>query len=153
MSSLNSAHGGPGWQARRGTLRDDIGTIWAACGVSSEVGRLRRVLLHRPGPAIETITDPAAVLWDAVPDVARARAPHGRLASAYHEFGVRVPSLDAGSESPPTLHFCRDHFFMVPAGAVVSRMGSAARAGEERLAALTLARLGIPILHTVHGAG
>lgn len=153
MSSLNSAHGGPGWQGRRGTLRDDIGTLWAVSGVSSEVGQLRHVQLHRPGPAIETITDPAAVLWDAVPDVALARAQHDELAATYGEFGVRVSYLDSGTDSTPNLHFCRDHFFMTPEGAVISRMGSTARAGEERLAALNLARLGVPILHTVHGAG
>lgn len=153
MTILNSAHGGPGWQGRAGSLRDDLGTLWAEVGVGSEVGPLRHILLHRPGPAIDAIADPAAVLWDAAPDAALARAQHDDLAAAYREFGVRVSYLDAGEESTPNLHFCRDHFFMTPQGAVLSRMGSAARAGEERLAALNLARLGVPILHSVHGTG
>ena len=42
---------------------------------------------------------------------------------------------------------------MTPQGAVISRMASASRAGEERYAAADLADLGVPIMHTVYGDG
>jgi N-dimethylarginine dimethylaminohydrolase len=42
---------------------------------------------------------------------------------------------------------------MTPTGAIVGRTASRSRAGEERYAAAALARIGVPILHTVHGDG
>jgi N-dimethylarginine dimethylaminohydrolase len=51
------------------------------------------------------------------------------------------------------LLFARDLFFMTPAGAVVSRMASVARAGEEKHAARALAALGVPIVRTISGEG
>jgi N-dimethylarginine dimethylaminohydrolase len=153
VTALNSAHGGPGWQPRAGSLRDEIGAHWAACGVSSEVGALRHVLLCHPCPAIEAMTDPAAALWDAYPDLTLLHEQHAALAAAYERFGVRISYISHDGPGTPNLHFCRDHFFTTPQGAVVSRMGSAARAGEERYSAEALARVGVPILLTVHGEG
>lgn len=153
MTALNSAHGGPGWRPRTGSLHDEIGSLWASCGVRSEVGTLRQVQLCRPCPAIEAMTDPAAALWDAIPDLALLHEQHAALAAAYERFGVRVSYIPYEGPGTPNLHFCRDHFFMTPQGAIVSRMGSAARAGEERYAAEGLARAGVPILLTVHGEG
>ena len=121
MTTLNSAHGGPGWQPRAGSLHDEIGTLWAACGVNSEVGTLRHVLLCRPCPAIEAMTDPAAALWDALPDLALLHEQHAALAATYERFGVRVSYHAPDGAGTPNLHFCRDHFFMTPNGAIVSR--------------------------------
>jgi arginine deiminase len=55
MVTLTSAHGGDDWRPRTGTLRDEIGGVWADCAVDSECGVLRRVLTHRPGPEIDDI--------------------------------------------------------------------------------------------------
>jgi N-dimethylarginine dimethylaminohydrolase len=49
--------------------------------------------------------------------------------------------------------FMRDLMLMTPEGAIISRPASTVRAGEERYVAEALARLGVPILMTVHGDG
>jgi hypothetical protein len=56
-TSLPAAHGGDQWQARD---RDALATL----GVTTEYGRLRRVIMHRPGGEIDGITNPGKVLWD-----------------------------------------------------------------------------------------
>jgi arginine deiminase len=61
-------------------------------GVDSEVGRLRTVLLHRPGPELRRITPRSAgrLLFDALPWVGRAQQEHDALARALRDQGVEV---------------------------------------------------------------
>jgi len=63
-----------------------------SCHVDSEVGLLRRVLLHRPGPEVErlTPTNREELLFDDVPWVARAREEHDAFADVLRERGVEV---------------------------------------------------------------
>jgi len=93
------------------------------------------------------------VLWDALVEQELATHQHDLLASTYRDLGVAVHYMRPGDGATPNLYFARDHFFMTPQGAIISRMGSAARAGEERFSAAALADLGAPILMTVHGDG
>ncbi|MCW2607215.1 MAG: Arginine deiminase [Frankiales bacterium] len=60
--------------------------------VTSEVGRLRTVLLHRPGPELSRLTprNNADLLFDGLPWVARAQEEHDGFASALRERGVEV---------------------------------------------------------------
>jgi arginine deiminase len=61
-------------------------------GVDSEVGRLRTVLLHRPGLELRRITPRSAgrLLFDSLPWVGRAQQEHDTLASVLREQGVEV---------------------------------------------------------------
>lgn len=61
-------------------------------GVDSEVGRLRTVLVHRPGQELRRITPRSAghLLFSSVPWVARAQQEHDRLAEVLREHGVEV---------------------------------------------------------------
>lgn len=147
----DAAHGGDGWQSRAGSTADELGSVWAACGVSSECGTLRAVLMHRPGPEIDGVTDAATALWHDLVDPARARDQHDRLADVYRSQGVAVHELGEVALDKPNSYFCRDVFAMTPLGAVLARPASASRAGEERTAAAALARVGVPILHSVFG--
>ena len=63
-----------------------------AVGVASEVGRLRTVLLHRPGPELKRLTprNNADLLFDGLPWVARAQEEHDGFAAALREHGVEV---------------------------------------------------------------
>jgi len=151
--ALRAAYGGAGWQPRAGTLIDEIGSTWCACGSSSEYLPLRSVLLHRPGPEIEEVADPDTALMLERPDPGRARAEHDAIASAYRRLGVSVHYVEPPLRPPPNQMFVADLFFMTPEGAIVGRPASAARAGEERWAARRLADLGVPILATVRGGG
>jgi arginine deiminase len=61
-------------------------------GATSEVGRLRTVLLHRPGPELSRLTprNNADLLFDGVPWVGRAQEEHDAFAQALRDRGVEV---------------------------------------------------------------
>jgi arginine deiminase len=67
-----------------------------AVGVTSEVGTLRTVLLHRPGPELRRLTprNNDQLLFDGVPWVARAQEEHDAFAEALRGRGVEVLHLD-----------------------------------------------------------
>jgi N-dimethylarginine dimethylaminohydrolase len=150
---LKSAYGGARWSPRTTTLAEELGGIWGDWGVDSETGRLRAVLLHRPGAELDGITDFDAVQMraDVAPDLARSQ--HDALAEAYRSFGVEVHHVDRVRDDRPNAMFVRDLVLMTPEGAVVARPASTVRAGEERNVAEALAALGVPILLSVRGSG
>src|ERR671920_949461 len=61
-------------------------------GVSSEVGRLRTVMLHRPGPELKRLTprNNDELLFDGLPWVARAQQEHDAFAEVLRSRGVEV---------------------------------------------------------------
>ncbi len=145
-----AAYGGEGWQPRQTSTREELGTLWAACGQDSEWRPLKAVLLHRPGPEV-LAEDPNAVQMLAAVDLPRLQAQHDALAQAYRDAGVAVFYVEPNGTPPPNLMFVADLLFMTPAGAILARPASEVRAGEERFIARRLAELGIPILRSVHG--
>lgn len=60
--------------------------------VDSEVGRLRTVLLHRPGPELSRLTprNNDELLFDGVPWVSRAQEEHDQFADVLRSHGVEV---------------------------------------------------------------
>ncbi len=147
-----AAYGGAGWRSRELSHREEIGSLWADCGLDSEWAPLRAVLLHRPGPELTAAQDDpdAALLLDNL-DLGRAQAEHEAMAACYRDEGVRVHELDPEPPVSPNLMFCADLFVMTPEGAVLARPAAAVRAGEERWVARRLAALGVPILKTLTG--
>jgi len=130
-----------------------MGKIWGDWGMSYEWSPLEAVLLHRPGPEIENITDPNAVQMLAPVNPERMRQEHDSLVAAYRAAGVRVYLVEPETVPPPNLIFVRDLYFMTPEGAILARPASTVRAGEERFVAARLAALGVPILLSVRGTG
>jgi arginine deiminase len=67
-----------------------------AVGATSEVGRLRTALLHRPGAELSRLTprNNDQLLFDGVPWVARAQEEHDAFAEALRARGVEVLYLD-----------------------------------------------------------
>src|SRR4051794_2486453 len=61
-------------------------------GADNEVGRLRTVLLHRPGPELKRLTprNNDSLLFDGIPWVSRAQDEHDAFAAALRERGVEV---------------------------------------------------------------
>ncbi len=159
MSSNNAlaepttaAYGGEGWSPRTASHLDDVGTLWAACGINSEWRPLKSVLLHCPGAELaDSSLDPDAVQMLAPLDPERAAAQHQLLSQAYVDAGVLVHAVDPDAITDPNLMFCADLFVMTPHGAILARPASTVRAGEERQIARRLAALGIPILRTMTG--
>ncbi|MGY1723911.1 arginine deiminase [Blastococcus sp. SYSU DS0533] len=64
----------------------------ATPGATSEVGPLRTVVLHRPGPELRRLTprNNDQLLFDGVPWVARAQEEHDAFAQALRDRGVEV---------------------------------------------------------------
>jgi arginine deiminase len=61
-------------------------------GASSEVGRLRTVMLHRPGPELKRLTprNNDRLLFDGIPWVSRAQDEHDAFAQALRDRDVEV---------------------------------------------------------------
>jgi len=135
-------------------MREELGELWAPCGIDSEWRRLKAVLLHRPGREIEgTAGDPNGSLMLAAPDPAEIKHQHDALAQAYRSNGVTVHLVDPPVIPPPNQLFAADLMAMTPEGAILGRPASAVRAGEERWVARALGEMGIPILRSVAGEG
>jgi hypothetical protein len=58
-----AGEGGAGWRQRTAAFTEEMPRLWGDWGVSTEYGRLRAVLLHRPEPEIDAVPDPNAALW------------------------------------------------------------------------------------------
>ena len=151
-ATVAAAYGGDGWSPRTASLGDEIGRLWAPCGIRDEWSPLRAVLLHRPGAELAVPDPDAAQLLEPV-DPDRAAAEHDLLAAAYREEGVLVRAVEPAAAPTPNLMFCADLFLMTPEGAILGRPASTVRAGEERWIARRLADLGIPIVRMVRGHG
>jgi N-dimethylarginine dimethylaminohydrolase len=138
-------------------------------GVSSDVGRLRMVLVSRPGKEWEIMMSggtfvPEANAWIGPdnmwywngrerPDLAVAQAQHDALVDALRAEGADVVYVEDPLPHMTRSVFTRDNGVIVKGGAVLCRMGVSYRRGEELPVARTLAKMGMPILHTIHGTG
>ena len=151
--TFNTApYGGEGWSQRDRSHREELGDIWAACGINNEWGALKSVLLHRPGSELTASTDsPNKAQMLAPLDIGLAQEEHDQMAERYRDNDVEVKLLSPDSEPPPNQMFCADLFAMTPQGAVLARPASTVRAGEERLVAERLVEMGVPILKTLVG--
>ncbi len=144
---------GERWFPKETTIEQDMKTYWGGdFGCSSEVNRLRAVLLHRPGPEIDNF-DYQKVRFRAPVDPEKCRQQHDLLANYYREHGVDVYYVEEQRTDRPNAMFERDHLFMTPEGAIINRLAMEERRGEERYTAQRVAELGIPIVKTIAGDG
>ncbi len=142
--------------------------VWGrAWGCDNDVGKLRAVLMHRPGDELKRV-DPAKRIeeigafgdldegwyWqsDTIPPAAEMQSQHDALSAALEAEGVEVVPVEGDVAGRFKSCYTRDPVIMVKGGAIVCRMAPALRRGEELLVTRTLANLGIPILRTLHGA-
>ena len=141
------------------------GQLW---GCDNDVGRLRKVLVHRPGqemsivdrskylPEIDAFGDlESGWYWqhNTIPELADMQAQHDAMTAALLAKGVEVVHLE-GVEAPHIKAcYTRDSVSAVKGGVVVSRMAPRVRRGEEVCVTRTLGKLGVPIIRTITGAG
>lgn len=145
----------------------EMTAIWGRnWGVDNDVGRLRAVMVHRPGPEMDVV-DPSQRIaatgsfgdethgWyfqsESVPDFDEMRAQHDALVAALKAEDVEVFEVQGVTDGRLKSCYTRDPFVMVKGGAIVSRMGARIRRGEVLAITRTLAELGIPILRTLSG--
>lgn len=146
-------------------LSANWGRTW---GCDNDVGQLRAVLMHRPGPEFEVI-DPAKRIdsigsyghpdagWyfqsDTIPELADMQAQHDALAQVLREEGAEVILLEGVGDGRFKSCYTRDSSFAVKGGAIVCRLAPRMHRGEELPVTRALAALGMPILRTIHGTG
>ncbi len=152
-----AAFQGKGWKPRSQAHAAELsGRIWAPWRVDSEYKRLEAVLLYCPGGELREIKNPDAAQHLARINPAAIKKEFGAVAAAFRRLGVKVfflPRAFPGRPAKYNLMFVRDLFFNTPEGAVLSRMASRVRAGEEKYAAVALAENAVPIVRTVSGRG
>jgi N-dimethylarginine dimethylaminohydrolase len=140
------------------------GRVW---GVDNDVGRIRSVLVHRPGEEMKVV-DPSKRIesigsfgdlekgWyfqsDTVPPVAEMQAQHDALVAALKSHGVEIHVVEGVDGGRLKSCYTRDPLIMVKGGAIVNRMGTRVRRGEELSITRTLAKIGVPILRTLSGS-
>jgi N-dimethylarginine dimethylaminohydrolase len=123
-------------------------------GLCSEYGSIKEILLYHPGPEISNHPDPTAILHLRPID---HRIMTEELVAIHKTFtgtGVGVTTIDPTpmGEDRQYLYnmmYCRDLFFMTPAGAIMANMAHETRRSEVLYAARTLKRKKVPIIHTV----
>ncbi|MFA9556357.1 dimethylarginine dimethylaminohydrolase family protein [Evansella sp. AB-rgal1] len=146
---------GERWFPSEQTFSDEMKDLWGDWYCDSEVGKLRAVLMHRPGQEVEGITDDnfAEYRFRAAMNPVRARQQQDELANIYRDHGVDVHYVEGQRTDRPNAMFMRDLMLMTPEGAIVCRPAIPARRGEEKAVAKTLASLGVPIIKTINGDG
>ncbi|MGM0602089.1 MAG: dimethylarginine dimethylaminohydrolase family protein [Bacillota bacterium] len=121
--------------------------------VSSEVGKLKAVLLRRPGKEVENVTDPAKWRWGSTVDPEKMRWQHDEFAEIYKENGVDVYYVEGQRKDRPNSIFMRDNVLGTPEGVILCRQALDVRRGEEKAVAKSLVEIGVPIIRTVSGKG
>jgi len=157
-----SAYQGKGWRARTSSLESEIkkrnGT-WSSMRVDSEYKTLKDVLLYCPGREMADVKHP-----NAVQHIARIRpdkiiAEFRRIMAVYRSLNIAVHYMQPNDLQLDdrldkyNIMYARDLFLNTREGAIVARMGSTVRAGEEKFAALALAKLTVPINKTITSTG
>ncbi len=135
------------------TFKEDLPKLWGNWGVSSEIGKLRDVLMRRPGKEIENINDPKALAMRQGWDPEKVRYQHDVIADIYRQNGINVHYIEEMGTNMPNGIYVRDLVFMTPEGAIITRPAVECRVGEEVYAAKQLIKLGVPIIKTINGRG
>jgi len=136
------------------TFKEDMSRVWGDWGVSSEIGKLRAVLVRRGGSELENKNhNPKKYRWNCAFDPVKVREQQESLYEIYRNNEVDIHFIEETSPELPNAIFVRDQVLMTPEGAIVCREAVQSRVGEEKWAAKQLMKLGVPIIHTVCGKG
>jgi len=159
---LFGSHPEPGFESE-----EQQTAVWGRqWGCDNDVGRIRLCLMHRPGDEMDIIDSTMRIEeigsfgdrdkgWyfqsDVIPDWDEFRAQHDALVQLLRNEGVEVVFLDDVEDDGIKSIYTRDSSIAIKGGALVTRLARSIRRGEEAHVSKTLARLGMPILRTLHG--
>jgi N-dimethylarginine dimethylaminohydrolase len=138
-------------------------------GTNNDVGILRMALVCRPGKEWEPMMSGGEYVEDTLalvgpnnmwywqdrerPDLGKAQVQHDKLTKTLQAEGVELVYLEDPLPKMTKSVFTRDPAIVIKGGVVLCRMGVSYRRGEELPFMRALARIGMPILHTIHGTG
>lgn len=141
-------------------------------GASNAVGKVRKVLVHRPDREILELNkarrEPdvhARILRDDKGNIVSyclSEAPlnlelmqrqHDQMTRILKEEGVRVFELEDDDRLLTNKLFARDVGMVIPGGLIISRFALKFRYGEARLTQQTAAKIGMPVLAAIQGKG
>ncbi|MBC7539730.1 MAG: hypothetical protein H7281_12980 [Bacteriovorax sp.] len=154
LKNLATFHG-IGWKKRTASSLEERqnGLCWSLWQSNSEYKQLKAVLLFAPGKEIHNISDSNKILHIKKINSKKIKLEFLKIKKAFEKEGVLVFQINPGffaDPPPPNLMYVRDLFWNGIEGAVISRMGSQVRIGEEKYAAATLSMLSIPIIGSIH---
>ncbi len=136
------------------TFYQDMPKVWGDnWSVTSEIGKLRAVMMHRPGKEVENITNPSKIYFRDFIDVEKARWEHDQLAQVYRDHGVEVHYVEEMDSGCPNAMYCHDLILGTPEGVVITRPGIEIRHNEVKYVAQKASEIGVPIVRTIHGNG
>ena len=119
-------------------------------GAQGMVGRLRRVVMRRPGETMAA-ADPAAWHYTSAIDLAEARDAHDAFAGALRAWGVEVLYHEEPLPEHSDSVFVFDPVLVTDGGTLVLSMGKERRRGEEGPLARMLQDCGVPVLGRLEG--
>jgi N-dimethylarginine dimethylaminohydrolase len=119
-------------------------------GAQSMTGRLRRVMMRRPGEAMAA-ADPAAWHYTGAIDVEAARGAHDAFADALRAWGVEVLCHEEPLPDHSDSVFVFDPVLVTDRGTLVLSMGKERRRGEEEPLARALQGCGVPVYGRLEG--
>jgi N-dimethylarginine dimethylaminohydrolase len=152
-TKMNIEVNGERWFSDEGPFKEDMKKVWGDWGINSEIGKLRAVMMRRPGPECENLEETYNYYrWKAPMDMGLARDQHDQLAQIYRDHGVEVHYVEEMGPYPNAI-FTHDLMKMTPEGAIIARPATVFRRGEEKFIAQALMKLGVPIIKTVNGRG
>jgi N-dimethylarginine dimethylaminohydrolase len=153
-----SAYHGKKWKKRSESMlaERESRQCWSSYQTDSEYNQLKAVLLYPPGKEVHQIRNPDSVQHLKKINQTKIKKEFLEIRKAFEKEGVLVFQINPQffSDHPPVnLMYARDLFWNGKEGAVISRMGSLVRAGEEKYASVAISLLSIPILSTIHQKG
>ena len=119
-------------------------------GAQGMVGRLRRVVMRRPGEAMAA-ADPAAWHYTSSIDLEEARRAHDAFADALRAWDVEVLYHDEPLPAHSDSVFVFDPALVTDHGSLLLSMGKQARRGEEEPLGRTLELCGVPTYGRLEG--
>ena len=114
------------------------------------VGRLRRVVMRRPGPEMAA-ADPAAWHYAAPIDIDEARRAHDEIADVLRAWDVEVLYHDEPLPGLADSTFVFDPALVTDEGTILLSMGKESRRGEEEALGRCLQDCGVPIYGRLDG--
>ncbi|UOR13825.1 dimethylarginine dimethylaminohydrolase family protein [Halobacillus amylolyticus] len=150
-------------------LQEIWGENW---GASTDIGRIKKVLMHRPGKEILKLhsnaqqiesgtvldrnikgTTPEDYQNTDLPNLDLLQTQHDQLAHVLSNEGIDIVYLKGQSEDWPERIFTRDLGMVIPGGVILSRLALYIRHGETLFASQTFSQAGLPMLGCIQGDG